>query len=137
MVCISCYCNPTLIILCSYIAMYITCYFLCGSEGFWIHIKICNDGTFIEHQLSMWLSLQKHQPYEHKNLYFLLYILLYKHIYQNCRIQWGFFRNLKRQNSTFKTEDISKNITRCNLLSHGLYPWSLVWLNCFSDGWSD
>ena len=42
-----------------------------------------------------------------------------------CRIKWAFFCNLQKQNTTLGTEDMSKNTTRCDLRSHGLFLQTL------------
>ena len=48
-----------------------------------------------------------------------LFILTQQNLNHYCRIEWAFLCTLEKRNNTFWTEDISKNITQCNLHSHG------------------
>ena len=41
-----------------------------------------------------------------------------QNLYHYCSIKCAFFCSLQKQDTTFRTEDISENVTWCNLCSH-------------------
>ena len=74
----------------------------------------------------IWPGLQN-QPCDCKNYHLFLLIIFHTNTSQSLTLMQNLIHDSQKWNTTFRTEDISKNITWCNLHSHG---WLLQAHSC-------